>query len=97
MKQRRKIMPKVEKDQFGDVPEEFKEVVEGLGTDDIRKKVAEIALNQVELMKAKKEDQDLAEKREQYKSAGEIYSSGTKLNRKKIEYLKTLLESKGGA
>ncbi len=90
-------MPKADKEPFAAVPEEFKSAAEAMSRDDIKKKVAEIALNHVELMKAKKDDGDLMEKRETFKEAGAIYREGSKANKLKIEYLKAMLDSKGGA
>ncbi len=90
-------MAKVDRDPYEHLPEEFKTAAESMNRDEIKKKVAEIALNHVELMKAKKDDGDLTEKRETYKEAGAIYREGAKQNKTKIEYLKTLLDSKGGS
>jgi hypothetical protein len=94
--QRRKKMAKAEKDPFEVVPDEFKDAVAGMNTVEIKQRIAQVALDQVELMKAKKEDQDLLEKREIYKEAGALYREGTKLNRTKIEYCKMTIDSKGG-
>lgn len=88
-------MAKMEKNPHEDVPEEWRDAVEAATTDDIKKKVAEVALAQAELMKAKKEDADLAEKKEQVKEASAIYREGSKLNKAKIEYAKMILDSRG--
>ena len=85
-----------EKDPFEGVPEEFKDAVAGMTVEEIKKRVAQVALDQVELMKAKVADQDLTEKREIYKEAGALYREGTKLNKTKIEYCKMMIDSKGG-
>lgn len=88
-------MAKVEKNPYEDVPEEWRESVESATTEEIKKKVAEVALAQAELMKAKKDDADLADRREQYKEAGAIYREGSKMNKCKIEYAKMVLDSRG--
>ena len=87
---------KAQKDPFIDVPEEFKDAVAGMNVDEIKQRIAQVALDQVELMKAKKEDGDLLEKREAYKEAGMGYREGTKMNRVKIEYCKQMIDNKGG-
>lgn len=87
---------KAEKDPFALVPEEFKEAVVGMNVDEINARIAQVAKDQVDLMKAKKEDQDLEEKKNIFREAGAVYREGSKLNRVKIEYCKAMLESKGG-
>lgn len=90
------LKDKADKDPFIDVPEEFKEAVIGMNVVEIKQRIAQVALDQVELMKAKKEDGDLLEKKEAYKEAGMVYREGTKLNRVKIEYCKQMIDNKGG-
>lgn len=84
------------KDPFIDVPEEFKDAIVGMSVEEIKRRIAQVALDQVELMKAKKEDGDLLEKKEAYKEAGQGYREGTKLNRVKIEFCKQIIDNKGG-
>lgn len=87
---------KAEKDPFATVPEEFKDAVQGMSADEINARIAQVAKDQVDLMKAKKEDQDLEEKKVAYREAGQVYREGSKLNRVKIEFCKAILEQKGG-
>lgn len=87
---------KADKDPFSAVPEEFKEAVVGMSAEEIDARIAKVAKDQVELMRAKKEDQDLEEKKVSYREAGLVYREGSKLNRVKIEYCKSILEQKGG-
>lgn len=89
-------MARADKDPFEVVPEEFKDAVMGMSVEEIKQRIAQVALDQVELMKAKKEDQDLLEKRETYKEAGALYREGSKMNKTKIEYCKMAIDSKGG-
>ncbi len=85
-----------EKDPFEGVPEEFRDAIAGMSVEEIKQRIATVALDQVELMKAKKEDQDLFEKKELAKEAGALYREGTKLNKTKIEYCKMMIDNKGG-
>lgn len=87
---------KAEKDPFSIVPEEFKEAVIGMSAEEIDARISKVAKDQVDLMRAKKEDQDLEEKKVAYREAGLVYREGSKLNRVKIEYCKSILEAKGG-
>jgi hypothetical protein len=87
---------KAEKDPFVLVPEEFKDAVEGMDVVEIKQRIAQVSIDQVELMNAKKQDQDLEEKKELYKEAGLVYREGSKLNRVKIEFCKAMIDSKGG-
>jgi hypothetical protein len=87
---------KAPKDPFEGVPEEFRDAVAGMSIEEIKQRIAQTSIDQVELMKAKKEDQDLFEKKELFKEAGAIYREGSKLNRVKIEFCKMTIDSKGG-
>lgn len=84
------------KDPWALVPEELKTAAESMSHDELKKKAGDIAFNQTQLMDAKKADQDLAEKKEAYATANEMYASGTKQNKVSIAYLRSMLESKGG-
>lgn len=84
------------KDQFDDIEEEFKDAVAGMTTDEIRSQIVKVSLNQMELMEAKKQDQDLADKREAFNEASAIYREGSKQNRLKLEFCKRVLGDKGG-
>ena len=85
------------KDPFEIIDENWRDAVQGMTADEVKMRVSEVALNQAELMRVKKEDQDLTEKRELAKEAGMVYSEGTKMNRAKINFCKYVLESKGAA
>jgi len=86
---------KMNKDPFGDLPEEFKDAVAGSNVDDVKKRIAEVAMNQVALMEAKKLDGDLAEAHQRYNDASALYRDGTKANKLKLQYCKSVLDSRG--
>lgn len=89
----RKAAPK---DPFSDVPEDFRNSIDAMDRDDIRRSIAQVALDQAELMEVKDQDTDLQAVQEQAREAGAIYRDGTKANRLKIKYAKQVLEAKGG-
>ena len=84
-----------EKGRFDALDQDFKEALSAAPVDEIKKRVAEIALDLDRLLEAKKADQDLAEKLEAAKDAGAVYRDGTKMARLKIRYAQTLLEARG--
>lgn len=83
------------KDKFKNLDEDFKDLVANMNEDEIRNKIAEVAIAQEELMNAKEDDQDLAEKAEAAKEAGAIYREGSKMNRMRIQFCKQVLEDRG--
>ena len=83
------------KSPFADLDEEFKEAVAAMSVEDIKKRVAEVALNLDQLLEAKKGDQDLIDKMEAAKTAGAVYREGTKMSRLKIRYAVTILDARG--
>lgn len=87
--------PRKDKEPFDDLSAEFKDAVMGMDVVEIKKRVAEVALSQSEIMKAKKEDGDLIEKREIYREANAIYREATKSNKSKIDFCKMVLDGKG--
>lgn len=88
-------MGRKKKNEYDDLDSDFKSLVENMKDEEIRSKIAEVAMNQVELMKAKTADQDLAEKKTAAKMAGEMYRDGSKMNRLRIEYARQILENRG--
>lgn len=83
------------KDAFELLEDEFKDSVQQMSPEDIKKRVAEIALAHSELMKAKKEDQDLLEKKEAYSLASTQYRESSKFSKLRIDYCKSILDNKG--
>lgn len=91
------MKPKTKRDKFSALPEEYKDAVAAMNVAEIRDRIAQVALDQLDLMNAKEEDQDLQEKQEAFKVASEGYREGMKQNKLKIEFAKRVLEDKGGA
>ena len=87
---------KTVKDKWEQLPEEFRSEVDSLSREALEHKIASIAMYQVELMVAKEQDQDLKQKKEASRVAGEVYREGSKQNKLKIEYLKANLDAAGG-
>lgn len=91
-------MPKFKskKSPYGDLPPEFKAAIEDGDEALIRQRLSEVALAEATNLENKKKDEDLMEKKEQAKLAGEQYKDATKMNRLKVDYCKFILESRGG-
>ena len=85
------------KDPFEALESDFKNLIENLPSEDVKKKVAEVAFELDRLMEAKKADQDLAEKTEAAKDAGAIYREGAKMAKLRIRYASMILEARGKA
>jgi len=83
------------KDPYKNLPDEFKENVDSMDEVEIRKTVSKVALDQAELMLLEKADQHLAEAKFAAKEAGATYKEGTKANKLKISYCRSILENKG--
>lgn len=86
---------KEKKDEFADLPVEFKDSLASQDEVEIRKKIAQVALDDEALRMAKDDDQDLHEKKTAAKDAGAQYAEGAKENRLKIKYMRRLLGDKG--
>lgn len=80
---------------FSKLPPEFVTEVEAMSEVDLRAKASVIALNEVENQQAKKNDEDLKEKKEQAKLAGEAYLEATKANKLKLAFIHQMLADKG--
>jgi hypothetical protein len=88
-------MGRPKKDPWEDLDDEFKSTIDSSDEVSIRKKIAEVALNQSALTSAKELDQDLAEKKETYSEAGAVYRDGTKRHKLMIAYCREILNNKG--
>lgn len=83
------------KNPFSDLDQEYKDTIANLDEVEIRKRAAEVALNEHENRENKKKDGDLKEKLSAAKFAGAQYSEATKMNRLRIAYAHFILEAKG--
>lgn len=89
-------MARPKKDTFADLDLEEQDKIASLRGDDLVAYVAKVALDQQALMKAKEEDQDLAEKKEAAKDAGAQYRDGTKGNKLRIAFAKRVMDDRTG-
>jgi hypothetical protein len=87
---------KKDADAWEDLDADFRTEVDSMTREQIEHRIAAVAMYNVELMKAKKEDQDLQEKKDQVTLANEPYKLGSKQIRLKIEYCKQSLDGQGG-
>lgn len=84
------------KEPFADLSQDFRDEIDRLPREEIRQRIAQVTLDQCELMDAQKDDADYQSLKEQFREAGAVYRDGTKTNKLKIKYAKQVLESKGG-
>lgn len=90
-------MGRQKKNKFDDLDADFKSGVENMSDEDICARVAQIALDNEQLLKSKENDEDLKEKIQIAKEAGAVYREGVKMNRVRIQYAQMILESRGKA
>lgn len=81
---------------FDDLSDEFKSAIVGSSREQIKNRIAEIAMAEAENITTKAADQDLADKKEQVKLAAEGYVTKTKEHKLKIAYAMQVLNDKGG-
>jgi len=85
------------KDKFADLAPEFKDSVEGATDDKILTLLGEVAKSEELNQRSMNDDEDLAQKKEQAKFAGEGYAEATKANKLKRAYLYNVLKARGKA
>lgn len=85
------------KDPFANLSEDFKDGVAAMSPEEIHVKISEVARAEVENRIAFKDDQHLAELREEVKEASAGYKEVSAANDAKIKFLKRVLEDKGAA
>jgi hypothetical protein len=88
-------MARQKKDPFDALEPEFKDAIAGMSIEDIKKRVAEIALTLSQLLEAKKADEDLQEKMAVAKMAGAVYREGQKMASLRIRYSQSIIEARG--
>lgn len=80
---------------FSDLDQEFKDTVANMTDDEIRRKLAEVAIAEHENKEAKKADVDLQQKKEAYNVAGAQYREATAQNKLRTAYAYSILEARG--
>lgn len=83
------------KSPFADLDQEFKDNVANMSDEEVKRRIAEVAINEHENREAKKKDVDLQDKMATAKMAGEGYRDATKQNKLRIAYAHMVLESRG--
>jgi predicted neutral ceramidase superfamily lipid hydrolase len=83
------------KDRFEDLDSDYKSAIDSASEEEIRRRISEAALNEAQNQENKKQDQDLKEKKEAAKMAGEQYKEATKSNKLRIGYARSILEARG--
>lgn len=83
------------KEPFADLDQEFKETIDNMTDEDIKRRVSEVAIAEHENRANKAKDEDLAQKVASAKFAGEQYREATKMNKLRIGYAHAVLEARG--
>jgi len=82
-------------DPYKGLDNDFRGAVDGMGETEARKRLAEVAAAQYDLLEAKKKDGDLLEARTRLKTASATYNEGTKYNKLRTAYLVDRLRNMG--
>lgn len=85
------------KGPFDDLPTDWKDAIAQSSPDEIKKRIAAIAIEQAELEKAKENDQDYQEKKAALSEAGAVYRDGKKGAKLRTAYALQVLKDKGAA
>lgn len=83
------------KGPFDKLDKEFKDAVDSMGKDEVKARVATVALAQSEMDEAEKDDQHLKEVKDAAAEAGKSYSEPKKINKLRIRYLRKRLGELG--
>jgi len=83
------------KNPFDDLDVDYKTLIENGSDDEIRRKISDVALAESENQELRKADQDLQEKTESARFAGESYKENSRHNKLRINYARFLLQSRG--
>jgi hypothetical protein len=86
---------KKDKDPYEGLNPEFKVAVEQGTDEEIRAKLAEVALDQQRLLDLQDKDTDYKQKKEALKIAGELYRDGKKQHKLKVKFAMRVLQSRG--
>lgn len=84
-----------EKDPFKDLSEDFKDNTAAMPSDELKKLVGKLALDQVALENAKEADEDLKNLQEQVTTAQQPYKEGFKQTKLSIRFIRRILKDRG--
>lgn len=82
------------KDPFDMLDEELQDTLAKMDEAQLRDRIAKTSLDHAALIEAKENDQDLAEKKEAAKMAGQVYAEGTKFAKQLIKFARRCLGDK---
>jgi hypothetical protein len=84
------------KDKFENLDDTFKDAVDGMSTDEIRKRISDIAILDFEYKKLFKEDPEVLKARQALKDVSQDYRDDIKACKLQMEYAKKILDEKDG-
>jgi hypothetical protein len=87
---------KVKKDKFSDLGDDFKNAISQSSTDEIRKRISDIAILECTTRAVLKEDPDVKGAKEVLQNLMQPYRDDLKAYKLQIEYAKRCLDDKGG-
>jgi IS5 family transposase len=85
------------KSEFADLDSDFKDAIAASTPQEINDRIAEVAKNEEENQKAKKEDQQLVEAKAAAAAAGAGYKEASKMTRLRIRFAMRVLSDRGQA
>lgn len=88
---------KAPKDPYGAVSREWRDAVDAAQEQEIKDKLAAVALDQQAVLDEKAADQDFQSKKSALKFAGEGYKERSKVHKLKIQYARRVLQGRGRA
>jgi hypothetical protein len=83
--------------KFRKLDDDFKDAIEGSSPEEIKKRIVDLAIYEVEKKEELKADPDVAQTKQAYADATEDFRTELKETRLKIEWCKRMLERKGAA
>ncbi len=83
------------KDPYEDLDGDFKDAVSSMKDEEIRARIAKVAMDQQALEEAKKNDEDLKQRQDAVKVAMEPYREGKKACQLRIKFCRMVLDSRG--
>lgn len=82
-------------DKFADLEDAFKDAVRQSASDEIKKRITELALFDIDYKKTMKNDPDVLQARQALKDLVQPYRDDIKATKLKLEFCKQILEEKG--